>query len=391
MLTTFSAIVVALAIIAIAVIVIRAMTLRKESNDPQQVQNFNIAAFLAIVVISAVVALALGATQAKYGLRTTLQLASSFLVFAVIIAVSIWNAAKEKFLWAFVPRNKILLTDMGPGNPYKVLGIRPKMLSWFGIYWIGFPPATVHLFPLVHERVNKEMGPNTDSDKWIIRDPEAVLTDYLERNVTHWVKVPGVEFKGGQRADILFEYQATFVTEEDARVAVYDRGGKFYDSANSVFHSATISVCGTMTYEEFMNAREDANSDFCKGIRNIVNETATKLSGLTIDLTFVYRFDASSTAEAKLARAKQQAEIEAEAAKLAAKGKVADIDEAIKSIKEQLPDADPTTIVEVVGRIAAISRLSEMKNLQAIGGAMLGLTPDENSSEGKPPRRGKKK
>jgi hypothetical protein len=96
----------------------------------------------------------------------------------------------------------------------------------------------------------------------------------------------------------------------------------------------------------------------------------------------VIRFDASSTAEAKLARLKMQATIEAAAAKIRARGEVADVTEMIKMIMKQLPDADHNVVMQEVSKLGVAKRYAGSKNLQAVGGgAVVGLQPDNQAEK----------
>ena len=329
------------------------------------------------------------------------ELVGSILVFVALIAIGIWECAKAEFLWMFVPENWVILLDRGKGNPYRVVGLhRGKgLLSRWGIYWMGFSTVEVHKFFLQHERENIDLGPDSTSDHWMIKDPTAVETDHLLNNVIHWIKVPGVVFDGGQRADILFKYEAFIFgkgrSEKDAkkgaRTAVYIREGKFFEAITSIANSSAISdeILRKMTYDQFRNANKDEGSDLCVEIEKTINQTAGETSGYKLKRgsLAVVRFAASSTAETKLARLKMQAKIEKAAAILKAQGQVADITEAVKTIMKQLPDADHTTVVEIVGRIAVADRLANSKHLQAVGGAMLGIPSEENTG-GK--KRGKR-
>lgn len=325
------------------------------------------------------------------------QLAGSLLVFAALAAIAVWKCAEAQFLWMFVPLNWVFLLDRGKGNPYKVVGLRrvvvlrrkldPRKLDPFGkygIYWIGLPTVEVHKFPFRHERVNQKLGPDSTSDEWIETDPASVETDHLLNDVIHWVKVPGVEFMKGQRADLLIKYEALIDGEDGARTAVYIREGKFYDALNSIINSSVISskILRKMEYGEFIRADKDEDSVLCREIEDVVNKTAGNTSGyvLKIGSLAVIRFDASSTAEAKLARLKVTARIQAEAARIRAKGEVADVTELIKMIKKQLPNADETTIIEEVSKLGVAHRYANSKNLQAVGGgAVVGLQPDGKS------------
>lgn len=324
---------------------------------------------------------------------TLFQMFLSLLVFSALAAIAVWKCAENNFLWMFVPANWVILLDRGKGNPYRVVGLNrgKRRLSRYGICWIGLPPVEIHKFLLKHERENTNLGPDSTSDHWIVEDGRAVETDHLLNNVIHWIKVPGVVFEGGQRADILFKYEAFIFGEEGARTAVYIREGKFYEAITSIANSSAISdsILQPLTYDQFRDANKDEGSPLCLDIEETINRTAGETSGykLKVGSLAVVRFAASSTAETKLARLKQEAKIEKAAAILRAQGQVADITEAVKTIMQQLPDADHTTVIEIVGRIAVADRLANSKHLQAVGGAMLGIPSDENSGGNKKRRK----
>jgi hypothetical protein len=332
------------------------------------------------------------------GFIPMLQTVVSPIAFVALAAVTVWICASYQFLWMFVPENQVFLLDRGKGNYYKTVGLIVDASHWisrFGIHWIGLPPVEVHKFPFKHERVNKNLGPDSKSEEWIETDSSPVETDHLLKKVIHWVKVPGVEFKGGQRADLLFKYEAELDgTEMDngeprgPYTAVYIREGKFYDALNSIINSTVISdsVLSQMSYsEEFMGADKDEKSPLCKQIEKTVNETAGPASGYRLieETLAVIRFDASSTEEAELARLKATSKIEAAAAKLRAKGKVADVTEMIRMIRRLLPNADETTIMQEVTKLGVAERYAG-SNLQAVGGGVaVGLEPGKKARKKK--------
>lgn len=317
-----------------------------------------------------------------------IQIILSLLVFFALAAIAVWKCAENNFLWMFVPANWVILLDRGKGNPYKVVGLYrgKRRSSRYGIYWIGIPPKEVHKFPLRHARANTKLGPDSNSDEWIVEDPAPVETDHLLDKVIHWVKVPGVEFMGGQRADLLFKYEAEIDGEDGARTAVYIREGKFYEALNSIINSSVISsdTIRKKDYKEFMGEDKHENTKFCLDIEDVVIKTAGTTSGYTLvpGSLAVLMFDASSTAEAKLARLKMQATIEAAAAKIRARGEVADVTEMIKMIMKQLPNVDHNVVMQEVSKLGVAKRYAGSKNLQAVGGgAVVGLQPDNQSEK----------
>lgn len=324
-------------------------------------------------------------------MSTILGLIGSVIVFAVFIVLIMWACAEVGFLWKFIARNRIVLTDKGEGVPYKVHFYNE--LRWLGIQWIGFPPVEIHKFPLRHRRLNKEITKDTAHHSWLVRDPEPTMEEFLMETVVHWTYVPGLEFKGGQRADILFQYQATVAEKDGAQTAVYDREGKFFEIMDSLVESNAISLnqMRDMSYDQFMGIEKDENSplmDNCthpgspNGLLQEVNKTAAELSGYELDSISVYRFDASSETEQELALEKKKAQIQAAVAKIKAKGDVTDVTEIIRVVKKELPNADHTAILQAAERLGIIKRLADT-NIQSLGGALLGLQPNNNKPGGK--------
>lgn len=372
-------------------------------------------------------------------MQTIIGVLASLVIFVALAAIVIWESAKVNFLWTFVPRNRAIPFDKGKGNPYKILGIEGNDIrTWlglnYGIYWMGLPPVEVHKFFLVHSRMNTNIGSEadgkeTDHSKWIVTDPEPVETEYLLKTVVHWTTAYGVEFKGGRKADVLFQYQATVAGEEVVKTAVYDREGKFFDYLNSLIESSFTSMdrvremeyspakstsksakSGAQSKDEyFISADKDGNSPLMvgdkmddpnnpgskiddpskpPGLLQSVNKTAAQLTGYKLDSISIVRFGASSSAEEKLARLQDVARIEMAAAKLRAKGEVADVTELIAVIKRKLPDADDNTIMEEVSKLGVAHRYANSKNLQAVGGgAVVGLQSNDNKSSGNRKRR----
>lgn len=324
-------------------------------------------------------------------LSTMFPLVVSPLVFTAFIVLIMWRCALAGFLWTFVARNRVILTDKGKGIPHGVHFYKPNRA--LGIKWLGFPPIEIHKFPLRHRRLNKEITKETPHHNWLVTEEEPEMEEFLMETVVHWTYVPGFEFKGGQRADILFQYQAKVAEKEGAQTAVYDREGKFFEILDSVIESNTISLkqLREMSYDEFMGIEKDENSPLMDnrqhpgsptGLLQEVNKTAKERSGYLLESIFVYRFDASSQTEQELALEKKKAQIQAAVAKIKAKGDVNDVTEIIKVVKRELPDADQTAILQAAERLGIIKRLADT-NIQSLGGALLGLQPNNNKSGGK--------
>jgi hypothetical protein len=320
----------------------------------------------------------------------------SIAVIVVGALVLFYNAAKHDGPFIFVQKNWIVAIDRGEGNPSKFLANIPETeesRNWlektYGLYWKGYPPSKVHEFPLVHERINPDLDKNTKSEEWIVRGKEPVMTRYLLNSTTHWAKVPGIEFNGGQQGDILFEYESIVDRPKDdldkgAMTAIYMREGKFFDALNAVINSATIQVCSKMDFAEFRdNTEKTATSSFCKEIMELVNATAPEISGLRLNKIFVYRFDSSDAKAFELAQAEKAAQIKLKTARLEAEGKTADITIAAQRLKEQFPNASEDELLAMVGQVAVADRIRDSKLISIGSNMALPLPTGENQKKGK--------
>ncbi len=326
---------------------------------------------------------------------------------AVLVLVTIYEMARNDFgPFTMVGRNKIKSIDSGDGNPKKALANLPKgwvavglkvmkgvekinpfmkVLRRYGIFWKGLPPAKVHVFKFIHERVNPKLKDDTDVADWIQKDPEPVDTDYVLFDKPHWFAVPGVEFSDGFRANILIEVQTQTV---DVGVSIYDREGKFFDVMNSQVQAATISICRLMTYDDFTKMDADAKSKFNEELVDSLSDILPQLSGQQASNAFIYRYDASSKEEEQLRRASAQADIELGVAKKRAQGQIADITEAAAALKLAFPEGSSTEIIRTVREIGVADRIKDSGLVAWGAGAMVNTS---STSSGNKNRRGQKK
>lgn len=353
----------------------------------------------------------LGAIALWWSWWVLLQMALFLTAPAVLIVLLVWlDAQSDGILFRTVGRNQGITIDNNEGNPSKLLlnvqgrmvqglkvvpipeGYRTwnpfeKLMRKYGIFFKGWPNKT-HKVTFVHQRLNPKIGADTLAEKWIDRDPEAKTSDYVLFDKPHWALVPGVEFKGGFRANILIQYQSRTI---DYGVAVYDRGGDFFGPMNAQIEASTLSQCQTVSYEDFTQMETEKASDtFCQNIMDGAKESIRVIAGQEVYNLFVYRYDAASIEEAKLLRAKAQAEIELEVAKLKARGDIADVTEAAKELAAQFPNASPDELVAAVREIAVADRIKG-SNLVAWGAGAMVNTGGSNGGGNNAPRKGRKK
>lgn len=327
-----------------------------------------------------------------------LWLSSSIVLFPLAFYGIRWEAAKSGLLWTFRPRNHVIAVDDNPGQNVAILGADENDAGQKeGIEWIGFPPRHVHEFAFVHARINPNYASEGDHDKWIERDEIPKSTHFLLRTITHWVLVPGMKFDGGQQADILLQYQATVAGEEGAQYAIYDSEGKFLDNLNGVIVSNVVSheILRKMTYDQFRDAEKDENSALMNleptepgksgGLRWEINRTSHLRSGYKLDSIFVRWFAPTTSEDEKLSREVNAAKIRLAAAKLEARGTIADEAELVRMLKRALPNADHNMILREVSKMSVAKSFAESKTLQAVGGnAMVGLGNNQPSQNRKP-------
>ncbi len=352
----------------------------------------------------------LGAVALWWSWWIILQLALFIMAPAVLIVLLIWmDAQSDGILFRTVGRNQGVMIDNNEGNPSKLLlnvpgdwivqGLKvvpghysnwnliQKLMRKYGIFYKGWPNKT-HKVSFVHERINPEYTDKTPSAEWMVRDGAPKTSDYVLFDKPHWVYCSGVEFKCGFKGNLLIQYQSRTI---DYGITVYDRDGQFYEPMNGQIKASVHSQCKTVTFEDFMQIDTEKPTDpFCQKIMGNAKPSIEIMAGQEVYILFVYDYNAASEEEAKLLRAKAQAEIELGVAKLRAQGEIADVTEAAKALKEQFPDASQDELVKTVREIGVADRIKE-SGLVAWGAGAMVNTGGNNSGGNNGPRKGRKK
>ncbi|MBI4155781.1 MAG: hypothetical protein HY507_00935 [Candidatus Zambryskibacteria bacterium] len=342
----------------------------------------------------------------------------------------VWIAGKSDFIFTFVALNQIKAVDRGKGNFIKLLanlpiGWRINRNDWtiipgrqykgilealFGLYYIGLPPASVHRFSFVHERPNPDIGNKTPSSEWLLRDEDEEETDFLLFDFPHSYVIPDIEFRNQFRGDIMFTGQ--FYALKPV-VAIYTRGGKFFELTRQYVEAAVIDKLREMSYSDFLLESKDSDSPLSRQIRNILNPHLQddpnphlpESAGLDMYAGFISRFDASDKrqeealaaralaeleGQGKVAAAEKAAEVltissqaELEADRRRAEGKAADLEAILRVLADNARGADPNVLARAAADIVAVTKMSDPRSnvrAWASAGGVLGLSADNSKN-----------
>lgn len=355
----------------------------------------------------------IGATvNIKLSLWQMFEIFLAIVMFFIIVAWAIWQDAKVGGLFKFVGLNQIATFDGGDDQPVKVAANLPDewivkglkivpggklilnpiriLMRKYGIFWKGFPTKT-HIWTFIHERLNPKRDDNTPVIDWVKRDEKATPSDYFLFEKPHWVAAAGLEFKGGFRAHLLVQYWS----RTRGLGSLYKLGGNVYPPMNAAVLAQTKTQCGLHSYEDFITLDTDGTStepdNFCLNIAQGANEVSMREVEQEIYDVSVLFYDAADAETARLASARNAAEINLEVARLNAAGSVADVTELAKQLRELFPNADPNTAMQAVAELGKYDRLARLTNLRAIGaGALIGLGDEPDTPKGgKPNATGK--
>jgi len=261
----------------------------------------------------------------------------------------------------------------------------------FGLYYKGWPPLDVHEFLLLHERIDPDLNQETKPEDWVIRDKAPVPTRHLLWDKQHDFLIPGVEFLGGMKANILLN--ARFLSRKPI-VSTHDREGKFFEVMKPLIHGAVIATASLIKYKEgFSEASVQERTAFTDDILAILNlnNGLVDQTGQEMISVVVSRHDPVTKEQERLLQAETEAKIRRKVARIEAAGDVADVTEMTKALKLQFRTADPSQILEMVRDIAVAQRIKE-SGLQAVGaGGIVSLTGNSKKPGGKTPGKGGRK
>src|SRR3989344_8896212 len=317
-----------------------------------------------------------------------------------------WQLSKNDVFFTFVGRGGIRTVDRGESNVIRILANltdhhvenmkitkdEPKrnlLEKYFGLYWIGIPPATVHEFQFVHERMNPNINENTPVSEWIMRDERPTPTKELLWEIPHSYLVPGVELADGFRVNVLFNTRSQVV---DPVIALYVRRGQFIDYMAQYVRNGVIGVLSMYTITEFRNANKDENSDLAKRILATIDppgdmQGLLEAVGLTVIGGFVSHWDASDKTEAEALAAEKKAELDGkgrvaaakkdrEAAMTLAQGQMAGLDAALEIIKKRTPGIDEATALREANALAIATKMSHPESPVTVLGAGIAIGVD---------------
>ena len=384
---------------------------------------------LLVVLLSAmVVGLVLLAAENP---TETIMLVLLMVALPLSFVFAAWQLARGDVFWTFIQLGQIKAIDRGVGNNIAVLAnLKTHQVSGFeviselpqktfleekfGMYWIGFPPATVHVFEFVHERVNPGIGKETSSTEWIVRDKVSKQTSSLFWEVPHAYRFFGVELRDGFKVDVLFETRSQVVLP---LTALYLRGGQFIDCAAQYVEAAVTGTLREFGSEDFRAASKKEGSDLAVriienvGAVSVRNAGLLEATGLVMIAGFISRYEVSDKTEEKALAQKQQARLKGEAdildAKLkadkageegrrierlaqsqkiadetAAIGQVAVFNTILESIMRGNPNVDPTVALEQATALAIATKMSAPTSpVVSLGNGMISITPTKKDSQ----------
>jgi len=218
-----------------------------------------------------------------------------FLVLMIPLLFGIaWKSGRLRELFTTVETGNIKFIDAGETNvktyiniPGKVLrggvivdGNSEKEKSWlqkqYGLYWVGFSflNRKVHTFPLVKERENPNITPETKPEKWIERD-DPVEIDELRWQFPRPVLVPAVEFKDKIQGNLLVLVNFEVLVPN---TPIYILKARFFEILASYVRIAVIGYCQTKTFNEFVT--EVDKKDGGDMSRAILDEVKAGIEGL---------------------------------------------------------------------------------------------------------------
>ncbi len=360
----------------------------------------------------------------------TLLVFLATIVMLICFVYAGWQMAKQGVFFTFVGLGQIKTIDRGENNLIRVVANVPLyhvsydmkvvegsdrknfLEKQFGLFWIGVPPAEVHTFEFVHERANPKITKDTPVEEWIDRDTKAKRSDYILWEIPHTYLVLGAELKDNFRVDMLVETRSRTV---DPKVALYLREGKFIDYMRQFVEASVNKVVREYTIEEFRGLDKLENSEFARKIRDGVNSAFVAGLGGLLDAVgmktisaFVSKWDSSDKTEEQALQLRKKARLAGEAAIetaeraaeqakhdgqrivtlaeaqrqadiLHAQGRAADVEEVLKAIKAQVPDANSTDVVRNATAVAVATKMSDPKSpVRVLGsGVMIGLDPEK--------------
>ncbi len=349
--------------------------------------------------------------------------------FAFVFAA--WQLAKVGVFFTFVGTGKIKTIDRGKDNLIMILenidGYGPDARghivlvpggdkkTWlqneYGLFWIGIPPAKVHKFEFIHQRLNPNINDDTPSSQWIVRDNAPQETDELLWEIPHTYRVTGVELKDGFHVDLLFNTRSRTISPE---IALYLRGGKFIDYQAQYVEAGVNSVLSKLESVFFREADKSEGSVIAEAIIKAINESTGSQAQPLLDAVgmevvggFISRWQPSDRSEEEALRKMKKATLEGEAAvELArldadkatqearrigtisqaeaqadatrAKGQTAGLEAALETIKRLYPDLDNATALREANALAIAIKMSDKDSpVTVIGaGVNIGVTPD---------------
>lgn len=359
-----------------------------------------------------------------------------FAIFFMLVATMIafvfaaWQLAKVGVFFTFVGTGKIKTIDRGKDNLIMILenidGYGPDARghivpggdkkTWlqneYGLFWIGIPPAEVHKFEFIHQRLNPNINDDTPSSQWIVRDNAPQETDELLWEIPHTYRVTGVELKDGFHVDLLFNTRSRTISPE---IALYLRGGKFIDYQAQYVEAGVNAVLGKLESVFFREADKSEGSVIAEAIIKAINESTGSQAQPLLDAVgmevvggFISRWQPSDRSEEEALRKMKKATLEGEAAvELArldadkatqearrigtiaqaeaqadatrATGQIAGLAAALETIKRLYPDLDNETALREANALAIAIKMSDKDSpVTVIGaGVNIGVTPEK--------------
>jgi hypothetical protein len=339
------------------------------------------------------------------------------------LVILFWQLAEAHIFAAFLQRNWVIVEESG-GNPITVRGNLPpgytiedfdikehgkeidivnedgtpgkefvldedvKQEKWwwerrFALYLFKLPWHRVKKFPLVHERMIKNIGKEKDPAKWIEIDSKPETEWYLLFNPTHEFLVPDIELTKGYLANALLQVELVLVHPV---IAAYERNGGFFREVGKRLSAGVNDALRGKDFKQTQGIPKDPESDLCRRLRDDANESVPALSGYRIRRVFFIKWDLIPEHQ-ELVIQEERAEIEAKALKAKAEAENAEFDEAMKVAKREAPNATDSELLQMV---------VDMLNKKNIGRSNLTVYAESGSSMAistppPQPRRNKKK
>ena len=317
-------------------------------------------------------------------------------IISILLGIIIWNLAKEKKFFSFVPTGEVELVVAGE-TFVKILNNIPKkdvedgilikrsktyngplgfLEKKFGLFWIGvYPFRKVHQFEIYKERENPNSNGDSKPETWIIRDKEPTKVTGLRGKFPRPVLVPNIEFEDGIQGNLLILCELEAYKPE---VPIFILNARFFELLASNIKTGVIEYCKNIKFTDFMKVDKKNGGKMSNEIISNIGETIKTNVGIELTGLAVSNYDTTDKGIQKILEAKERkrlqteadisqaeldkkrkkavAEGDSEADKIRASASIQDIKETVRELVDQ--GVDPNIAAQVASGVGRIQRLT---------------------------------